>query len=66
MKSWDGGENSIDSSVVDEGRKRGRDHWDDELDRGRVKKVRRQRDDDWSYSKNSFQDYQSFKNVCVQ
>ena len=37
MKSWDGGENAIDSAVVEgESRKRGRDSWDEELDKGKV------------------------------
>jgi len=37
VKSWDGGENAIDSAVVEgESRKRGRDPWDEELDKGKV------------------------------
>ena len=37
VRSWDGDKNSIDSSKVEERRKRkGRDDWDWELDRGKV------------------------------
>ena len=41
VKSWDGGENSIDSCVGGKhSRKRPRDDWDEELDRGKVRDVR--------------------------
>lgn len=37
VTSWDGGENSVDNSVGEPGRKRQRrDSWDDEYDRGKV------------------------------
>ena len=39
VKSWDGGENSIDSCVSGK-HKRPRDDWDEELDRGKVGDVR--------------------------
>ena len=40
MRSWEGEKNSIDSSKVGERRKRkGRDDWDRELDRGKVRKC---------------------------
>ena len=37
VKTWDGGQNTIDSSILEgEGRKRARSQWDEELDRGKV------------------------------
>ena len=38
MKSWDGGENTIDSSKLEgEGGRRERDSWDADLDKGKVR-----------------------------
>ena len=40
MKSWDGGDNSIDSSLSDRHRlKRSRDGWDEEMDKGKVTSI---------------------------
>ena len=37
VKSWGGGQNTMDSSVTEgEGRKRARSQWDEDLDRGKV------------------------------
>ena len=61
VKSWDGGENSIDSCVSGK-HKRPRDDWDEELDRGKVKKVKGTHKKDTSKSsKNAFQDFQNKK-----
>ena len=38
VKSWDGGDNTIDSSKMEgEGGRRERDLWDAELDKGKVR-----------------------------
>jgi hypothetical protein len=40
VKSWDGGENTIDSSKMEgEGGRRERDSWDTELDKGKVRQA---------------------------
>ena len=40
VKSWDGSESVVDSSVMpDEGQKRVSDPWDKELDRGKVSRL---------------------------
>ncbi len=73
MKSWDGGENTVDSSRVGgEGYKRARDTWDEEIDRGRVKKCkedrRREKDDRASAARihqNPFQDFHDRKHVST-
>ncbi|KAM7447912.1 Ubiquitin carboxyl-terminal hydrolase 42 [Porites harrisoni] len=45
VTSWDGGENSVDNSVGEPGRKRQRrDSWDDEYDRGKEKKIKKNKD----------------------
>ncbi len=70
VKSWDGGQNTVDSSVVEGiGHKRSRDAWDEEMDRGKVKKrkdeggkERRERSTA-DFHKNPFQDFQNWKNV---
>ncbi len=40
VKSWDGGDNTIDSSKMEaEGGRRERDSWDAELDKGKVRQA---------------------------
>ncbi|KAL5474041.1 hypothetical protein EMCRGX_G028614 [Ephydatia muelleri] len=65
VKSWDGGENSIDSCVGGKhSRKRPRDDWDEELDRGKIKKVKEAHEKNTrKSSRNAFQDFQNKKFV---
>lgn len=68
VKSWDGGQSMMDSGTTEgESRKRGRSQWDEELDRGKVKKVKQHSGEEHkSPHGNLFQDYQSRKNTQGQ
>ncbi|XP_019853089.1 PREDICTED: ubiquitin carboxyl-terminal hydrolase 36-like [Amphimedon queenslandica] len=64
VKTWSGEKNSIDSiktSEIPSRRKGGRDDWDREIDRGKVKKSKGRHNESWD-SRNKFQSYQNKKN----
>lgn len=63
VKTWSGEKNSIDSIKPSEtpSRRKGRDDWDREIDRGKVKKSKGRHNESWD-SRNKFQNYQNKKN----